>query len=325
MSFGLFSEPRPFPGQDPWVVPFGDGMLLVQSTHRNRRIVVKSFRDLARMDRNTETVIWAPRGTSDHARQIWAPELHCIDRRWYCYFSASDGQTRNHRTYVLAADSPFGPYRELGRICDPVSDTWAIDLTVLRHNVQLYAIWSGWEGASDRFPQNLYIAPMDNPWTIGGRRTLISRPEHGWEMSTAPINEAPQVLRNRERGKLFIVFSADASWTTDYKMGLLEWVGGDVCDPAAWKKLPRPIFNGGGHGCFVNAGGEQHVVYHRKLTAEPGWADREIRIERLTWDAAGYPVFGSVDTPDRRGLPPRSGFPAVELHRRREGSPDGLA
>ena len=33
-----------------------------------------------------------------------------------------------------------------------------------------------------------------------------------------------------------------------------------------------------------------HLVYHRKLSGDPGWADREIRWAPLAWDADGYPV-----------------------------------
>jgi GH43 family beta-xylosidase len=109
----------------------------------------------------------------------------------------------------------------------------------------------------------------------------------------AALNEGPQVLRNEGDGKLFITYSADASWTPEYKVGLLEWTGGDVLDPASWQKLPRPIFTGGGHGCFIEAGGERYFVYHRKLSADPGWADREIVAEPFSWDAGGYPVIAS--------------------------------
>jgi GH43 family beta-xylosidase len=297
---GLFSEPKPFPGQDPWVVPFEGSLLLIQSTANSRQISVMRFRDLAHIHDNTETVIWRPERTSDHAHEVWAPELHLIDDKWYVYYAASDGQNRNHRSYVLVADHPLGPYRELGIIRDPAHDVWAIDLTVLHHDGGLYAVWSGWEGANDGFPQNLYIAPMTDPWTIGGERTLISRPEHDWEMSVAPINEGPEVLRRAEHGKLFICFSADASWTTAYKMGLLEWVGGDVTDAESWQKLPGPIFTGGGHGCFVDVDGESYIVYHRKSTSDPGWVDREIHYAPLRWDPEGYPIIG------RRGTDPKT-------------------
>src|SRR5581483_3573837 len=126
------------------------------------------------------------------------------------------------RTYVLEADEPLGPYREAGRLFDAHHDRWAIDLTVLEHEGRLYALWSGREGEA-KFPQNLYIAAMADPCTIAGRRSCISTPEHDWEMSVAAVNEAPEILRNWRQGKLFVAYSADASWTRAYKMGLLEW------------------------------------------------------------------------------------------------------
>jgi len=288
-----FSEPRPFPGQDPFVVNADGSLLLVQSSDDDRHISVMNFHDLAHMHDNTEHVIWKPPRKSDHGKEIWAPELHRVGWRWYVYYAASNGDNRNHRTYVLEGDDPLGPFHEKARIFDAQNDSWAIDLTVLRHERQLYAVWSGWDGPDDGFPQNIYIAPMSNPWTISGPRVLISRPEHDWETSVRAINEGPQVLVNPD-GKLFIVYSADASWTTAYKMGLLEFAGGtnDVLDPKAWRKLPGPILTGGGHGCFVEQDGVLYAVYHRKLTPDPGWADRVIQYYPVGWDSAGYPVIG---------------------------------
>ncbi len=316
-----FRERRPFPGQDPWVVAHEGELLLVQSAAGSRRIVVKRFSDLHRMYRNVETVIWAP-GRRSHGSRLWAPELHQIEGRWYLYYSASDGGTASHRTYALVADHPLGPYRELGRVCDPSHDVWAIDLTVFRHGGQLYGLWSGWNGKQDGFPQNLYIAPMANPWTISRERRCLSRPEHGWEMSVAPVNEGPEVIRHPTSGRLFIMYAADASWTQSYKIGLLEWIGGDVTDPASWRKLPHPLLTGGGHGCLVDTPAGSHLVYHRKLGGDPGWADREIRSVPLSWDRSGYPVIGTdADEPSERasaGLALATG-PGPTVRRRHEG------
>jgi GH43 family beta-xylosidase len=284
-----FREHRPFPGQDPWVVAHEGSLLLVQSSGGNRRLVIKRFRDLAHMDRNTERVIWTPRRAGP-GRQLWAPELHQIGGRWYVYYSASDGRMANHRTYALVADDPFGPYEALGPVRDPSHDVWAIDLTVFPHENRLYAVWSGWEEAGDGFPQNLYIAPMSDPTTISGERRRLSRPEQGWEMSVAAVNEGPEVVRHPGTGRLFVLFSADASWTQAYKMGLMEWTGGDVTDPASWRKQAEPWFTAGGHGCLVDTAGGSFLVYHRKISGDPGWADREIRTAPVVWDASGYPV-----------------------------------
>ncbi len=81
----------------------------------------------------------------------------------------------------------------------------SIDLTVLETDNRLYAVWSGWEenANTDRTPQHLYIAEMENPWTISSNRVKISSPEESWERGTElAINEGPQVLEN-EDGEIF--------------------------------------------------------------------------------------------------------------------------
>lgn len=298
----MFHERRPFPGQDPWVVAHDGALLLVQSGGGNRHLVVKRFRDLEHIDRNAETVIWTPDGPARHLRHVWAPELHPIEGRWYVYFSASDGSFGGHRTHALVSvsDDPLGPYLTLGPVADPAHDVWAIDLTVFTERGELYALWSGWEGADDGFPQNLYLARMANPWTISGERVCIARPEHGWEMSVAPVNEGPEVIRHPGTGRLFVMYSADASWTQAYKMGLIEWTGGELTDPASWSKSHGPFFTGGGHGCVVDTPAGARLVYHRKLTADPGWADREIRWVPFGWDAQGYPMVRPGDAASGR-------------------------
>ena len=315
-----FRERRPFPGQDPWVVAHGGSLLLVQSAGRRSRIVVKRFRDLARMDRNVETVIWPPAGRSEPIRELWAPELHLINGRWYVYYSAGAGWAGSHRTYALVADDPLGPYRSLGPVGDPKNDVWAIDLTVFTHGGRMYALWSGWDGAHDGFPQNLYVAPMDDPWTITAGRRRLSWPQHDWEMSVAPVNEGPQVARHPGTGRLFVIYSADASWTPAYKTGLLEWTGGDVADPTSWSKLPRPLFTGGGHGCVLDTPSGSHFVYHRKVSGDPGWADREICSAPLVWDADGYPVIRVHEA--RGAAPARAGSGTASLMQPRFGGPE---
>jgi hypothetical protein len=80
-------------------------------------------------------------------------------------------------------------------------------------------------------------------------------------------------------------------------------MGGDVADPASWRNLPRPFFTGGGDGCVVDTRAGTQLVYHRKLGADPGWADREIRSAPLGWDADGYPVLVSTSPPSPKRRP----------------------
>ena len=47
-------------------------------------------------------------------------------------------------------------------------NNWAIDGSVFKHEDQLFMIWSGWQVTPwEEFEiQRIYIAKMENPWTI---------------------------------------------------------------------------------------------------------------------------------------------------------------
>lgn len=111
-----------------------------------------------------------------------------------------------------------------------------------------------------------------------------------------PICEGPQVLRRAHQ--TFVVYSASASWTADYCLGMLVHRGGDLMDPSAWTKSGQ-VFGrneyavGVGHCGFVRTPeGQDWILYHAKTRNRPGWADREVRAQTFTWDRAGHPVFG---------------------------------
>lgn len=281
-------------GQDPWVVPF-DGSFLLVFSDADARIVVRRCPSLDDLGSGPATIVWDPAGRGDHALELWAPELHHLDGGWFLYFAASDGRNRNRRSYVLQADHPLGPYRERGRIADRAADRWAIDLTVAELGGRRIAVWSGWKGrglAGDE-AQQLYLAPMATPWSLAGPHVEISRADRPWERSVAPINEGPQLL-HRPDGGAFLVYSADASWTTAYKLGALEWTGDDPASPASWHKLPEPLLVGGGHGCFVEVDGRTELVLHRKTVDEPGWSDRVLDRRLVEWEADGRPRFSPV-------------------------------
>jgi GH43 family beta-xylosidase len=94
------------------------------------------------------------------------------------------------------------------------------------------ATFSGQAGRAQQWPTNLYAAPMKDPVTINGDRVMIACPTTPWEQVEMPICEGPQVLkRNNE---IFVVYSASASWTTDYCLGLLHNRTRNILDPNAW-------------------------------------------------------------------------------------------
>ncbi len=294
------------PGADPCVV-WHDGFYYWCASENDAAVVV------CRSERLTEPgekkVVWSAPARGRHCGEIWAPELHWLDGKWYIYVAASNGRNASHRMIVLegvgGATDEFRFKAELYTGDDIVSykrNRWAIDGTILEHGGQRYFLWSGWEDGRDE--QWLYIAAMENPWTIATARVrLCANDDFLWERldETAlsrGLNEAPQVLTRH--GRVFIVYSASASWETTYKLGLLELVpGGDPLIPSAWRKWANPVFQstretwGVGHCGFTRSpdGTEDWIVYHAKLERTPNWK-RAVHVQRFGWDDSGAPILG---------------------------------
>jgi GH43 family beta-xylosidase len=129
-----------------------------------------------------------------------------------------------------------------------------------------------------------------------------------WERVEMPICEGPQVLRRN--GDLFIVYSASASWTADYCLGMLHNNTTDILNPAQWRKH-GPVFQktdqvwGVGHCSFVKSlcQTEDWIVYHSKSSRKNGWEDRDVHAKQFFWSSDGFPDFG--EPLPRRALPVR--------------------
>ena len=288
---------------------------------------------------------------------LWAPELFRIDGVWYIYYAAgrpsnelgSDGKEVGYstqRTGVLrctAEDPTTGTWEDMGMLftgdekdfesyrngdkLTTENTIYAIDMTVFKLGDQLYAIWSGNISKTDG-NQRLYIATMENPWTINCPRVEISRPDYIWEKISRSINEGPSMLFNPDKTKLYCVYSANASWTKDYRLGWLEL---DLTDPqrndpmvkSNWKKCPDYAFwrcdnvskasnpnadnpqnastmhiggvHGVGHNTFTKSpdGTEDWIVYHVKRYKDDGWDNRDCFIQKINWKKDGTPDFGT--------------------------------
>lgn len=303
-----FTNPLlPF-GPDPWVI-YHDGFFYYMNTMGTNLTIWKT-RDITDLRNAERKEVWQPPVTGPNSAQVWAPELHYLEGRWYIYFAADEGTNATHRLWVIensAADPLAGTWTLKGELKDPTDD-WAIDPTVFEHRGKLYVVWSGWPGKANGI-QNLYLAVLKNPWTIGGQRVLLSSPQYHWEkIGNLPhhrhvnVNEGPEFL---EHGKeMFIVYSASGCWTDHYTLGMLSAsADSDPLDASSWKKYPKPVFSesakahafGPGHNAFFKSpdGTQDWIIYHANPEPHEGCDNhRSPRAQPFTWKPDGLPDFG---------------------------------
>jgi GH43 family beta-xylosidase len=300
---GKFRNPVLTSAPDPWAIYHDGWYYLMHTTGNSLKLYrSKTMSDLSSADVRT---IWIPPVNGMNSKNIWAPEIHFINNIWYVYYAADDGNNNNHRMWVLENSSadPFkGTWFDRGELELP-DDRWAIDGTVFEHNDALYFLWSGWEGEAN-IRQVICIAKMSDPITIEGERFVLSVPEYDWEKNGAPpaVNEGPQFLSRND--KVFITYSASGCWTDQYSIGLLSAdATDDLTDPASWVKSATPVFTsnatgkafGPGHNSFFKSsdGKEDWIIYHANSLSGQGCGDnRSLRIQKFTWSADGFPVFG---------------------------------
>ena len=252
-----------------------------------------------------------------HLREIWAPEVHHYNGRWYVFFTATHGphgsleRRHNRRSYVLRSytNDAFGEWEYMGQL-DLPEGQWAIDPTLFEHEGRLFTIWSGWRDPVTDGPgyQRLYITELEpgDPSKVkaGAPRVEISAPTLSWETQGGSINEGPAVVKS-PAGSVFCIYSASQSAQNNYKLGYLKLIGDDPLQASHWQKHPTPLFEAvpsndvyaPGHNSVTMSldGTEYWVIYHAAKASGAGW-DRNARAQRLYWgEDNDTPFMGRPD------------------------------
>ena len=256
---------------------------------------------IADLKRATPKTIWEDLNPV-RCCNYWAPEFFLLNGpnglRWYGYYSGGPSSCcDNQRIHVIesAGLDPMGPYIYKGQLKDSTDDR-TIDASVLQLNGSLYLLFAGRIGSDQR----IYIAPMQDPWTLSGDRVLLSAPTYGWERENRNVNQGPAALQHN--GKTFIVYSASYCGGSGYKLGMLTYTGANPLQTSSWNKSPVPVLQGTdevfspGHNTFFKSpdGTEDWIAYHANDSAS-GSCDmkRTPRIQKFSWNGDGTPDFGS--------------------------------
>lgn len=252
---------------------------------------------------------------------IWSPELYHIDGKWYLYFESDDGNnTDNHQIFVLEnpSEDPWqGDWTLHGPIITNPEWNFGIHPSTFIVGGRQYLLWSGWQKRrTESETQCIFIAEMENPWTLSSERVMISSPVYEWERqwinpdgsrTAYPIyvNENPEPIVSPDGKNVVVVYSASGIWTEFNHLGMLYApADSDLLDPAQWHKLPEPQFvPEEGSGLFgtsnvsvipgVAPDGSQKMVYQAKYYRPDGQRIYDIRLKDITWDDASLPVFGN--------------------------------
>jgi GH43 family beta-xylosidase len=306
-------------GAEPWAM-YHNGKYYYTHGCENK-IVIWQTGDITDLRHAESKEVWTPKeaGNSSH---LWGPEIHFLNNKWYVYFAADDGNMDNHQIYVIenAAENPFdGEFVMKGRIQTDKNNNWAIHANVFEHNEKLYMVWSGWQTRRIEAETScIYIAEMENPWTLKSDRILISQPEYEWERqwinpdgskTAYPIyvNEAPQFFQTKNKDKILLLYSASGNWTPYYAVGMLAAdAGSNLLDTASWSKSEEPVFCQSaenkvfatGNFSFIPSpdGKDVYFIYHaRSIENEASGAldSRSPRMQKVEWDPNGFPLFGT--------------------------------
>jgi GH43 family beta-xylosidase len=275
------------PSADPWM-GYSEGKYHL-STTLGDRVKLWSADTIAGLKDAKPVTVWAK------GKGVWAAEFHYLPgkkgRRWYCYFTKTDGEDARHRMFVAESKtlSILGPYgKERQIITDPEDKFYAIDGTVFEHRGKHYFVWAGHPD------HRLYMSRMNDPFTLEGKRVLIPASGFGCD----EVREGPYIIKHGKR--LFLTYSACDTGKPDYKVGYV-WMqdGKDPMKPASWTQEPEPLLErhdatgvfGPGHHSFFKSpdGREDWIAYHAKTSKEYTYRGRSTRVQKLEWDSDGFP------------------------------------
>lgn len=197
---------------------------------------------------------------------VWAPEVHAYQGRYYLFVTITSkdvlptppGRPQNVRrgTEILAADSPLGPFRPLGRGPQTPPGWMALDGSLwVEDGVPYMVFCHEWAQITDgSFDIVRLSEDLSRP--VGEPTLLFSASEAPWVRCRGDIGELYQ-------GRRYHAYVSDGNWLhrtkggtllmlwssygpARYAVGIARSTTGSVFGP--WEQLPEPLWSDdGGH------------------------------------------------------------------------------
>ena len=262
---------------------------------------------------------WVPVTIPNFAGHMWAPDIYHHNGLYYLYYSVSAFGKNTSAIGVatnptLDSENPAYAWIDHGKVIQsfPGITNWnAIDAQVIddENGVPYFCFGSFWSGLKigEMMPDRLSLKDYwaDLP-TIASRieNPDAPPPPEGYPATSGPgMIEAPFIFR---KGAYFYLFASIdkccRGLESTYKMivGRSPSVTGPYLD-----RDGRSLVDGGGtlilegderwagvgHNSVYTFHDKDYLVFHGYDTSTPRGLPR-LRIERLEWDADGWPVIG---------------------------------
>lgn len=307
-----YNEPWILQRADPYVYKHTDGTYyFTASVPAYDTIVLRSAKTLAGLAETEEKVLWKKHESGPMSKHIWAPEIHYLFGKWYIYFAGGEMEDEwEIRPYVLECqgDNPMkDEWIEKGKMVRAKEDefsfeAFSLDATVFENKGKWYYIWAEKVGVGKQI-SNLYIAEMENGYTLKTVQELLTTPDYDWERHGFWVNEGPGIIKHD--GKIFMTYSASETGIR-YCVGMLSAdEDAELLDPRSWTKERYPVLAtneekgiyGPGHNSFTkDEEGNDIIVYHArteaKIVGNPLYnPNRHAMLMRVKWSEDGRPVF----------------------------------
>ena len=221
---------------------------------------------------------------------VWAPHIARIGGKYLLYYSASSASTLSFGIGVAVADSPTGPFRDLGEPLLTGPGFTTIDPFVLDDDGDLYLYWGS---AGDP----LWVQPLaPDGLSLTGERTAVL------ETSGQPYEsliEGPWVVKRD--GYYHLMYSGDNCCGANATYAVLDAratspLGPFERDPGNPVLEANDRFNAPGHHAVVtDDDGTDWMVYHA-MDREEGSGLRFLMLDPIDW-SSGWPVVNGGTGP----------------------------
>lgn len=307
-----YNEPWILQRADPYVYKHTDGKYyFTASVPAYDAIVLRCSDTLAGLAQAEEKVIWTKHESGPMSKHIWAPEIHFLYGKWYIYYAGGEMEAEwEIRPYVLECqgDDPMtDEWIEKGKMRRAADDefsfeAFSLDATVFENKGRWYYIWAEKVGVGKQI-SNLYIAEMENGYTLKTVQVMLTTPDYDWERHGFWVNEGPGIIKHN--GKIYMTYSASETGI-QYCVGMLTAdEDADLLDPKSWTKERYPVLTtneekgiyGPGHNSFTkDEEGNDIIVYHARTEAEivgnPLYnPNRHAMLMKIKWGEDNRPIF----------------------------------